>query len=446
YLRERIMELAFLNKGLTITLDDKRGEGRSETFFYEGGIIQFVQYLNQARTKLHDPIFFSKQNEHVEIEVALQYTDSYNEMVYSFVNDIKTIEGGTHMVGFKTALTRAVNDYARSSKLVKEERKITGNDAVEGLTAIISLKIAEPQFEGQTKTKLGNSEVRGQVDSIAYEAIKTYFEEHPPDAKNIMGKIVNAMEAREAAQKAKELIRRKNVFESSILPGKLADCSEEDPAKAELYFVEGDSAGGSSKQARDRRNQAILPLRGKILNVEKAPVHKVLTSEEIKNIVVSIGAGFKDDFDVKKVRYHKIIIMTDADVDGAHIRTLILTLFYRYFKPIIEHGYLYIAMPPLYRVQKGKTVQYVYTDAELERLMKELGEDVKLQRYKGLGEMNPGQLWETTMDPETRTLKKVAIEDAMQADELFSILMGDQVEPRRAFIEQHAVQVKNLDI
>ncbi|MFH0737780.1 MAG: DNA topoisomerase (ATP-hydrolyzing) subunit B [Candidatus Micrarchaeota archaeon] len=445
YLRERIMELAFLNKGLRMSLEDER-DGKKEEFCYEGGITEFVKYLNQARNKLHEPVHFSKRTDHVEIEVALQYTDSYSEMIYSFVNDIKTIEGGTHMVGFRTAITRVVNDYAKTNKLVKEEHKITGDDAIEGMTAILSLKVAEPQFEGQTKTKLGNSEIRGAVDSIVYEALKTYFEEHPPEAKNVLGKVINAMEAREAAQKAKDLIRRKNVFESSVLPGKLADCSEEDPAKSEIFFVEGDSAGGSSKQARDRRTQAILPLRGKILNVEKAPMHKVLTSEEIKNIVVSIGAGFKDDFDIGKVRYHKIVIMTDADVDGAHIRTLILTLFYRYFKPVIEKGYLYIAKPPLYRLAKGKAFRYAYNDAQLEAFTKEMGGDVGLQRYKGLGEMNPAQLWDTTMNPETRTLRKVTIDDAMLADELFSILMGEQVEPRKAFIEQHAVHAKNLDI
>jgi len=445
YLKERIMELAFLNKGLRITLSDER-DGKKEEFYYEGGIVQFVGHLNQARNKLHEPLHFTKKTDHVEVEVALQYTDSYNEMIYSFVNDIKTIEGGTHLAGFRTAVTRAVNDYAKSNKLVKEEHKITGDDAIEGATAIISLKIPEPQFEGQTKTKLGNSEVKGYVDSIVYDALKTYFEEHPQDAKKVLGKVINAMEAREAAQKAKDLIRRKNVFESSVLPGKLADCSEEDPAKSEIYFVEGDSAGGSSKMARDRRTQAILPLRGKILNVEKAPTHKVLTSEEIKNIVVSIGAGFKDDFDVKKVRYHKIIIMTDADVDGSHIRTLILTLFYRYFKPIIEHGYLYIAQPPLYRIQKAKHIEYAYSDVQLAEVVKRIGEGTNIQRYKGLGEMNPSQLWDTTMNPETRTLKKVTIEDAMVADELFTILMGDQVEPRKQFIEQHASLVKNLDI
>jgi DNA gyrase subunit B len=445
YLKERIMELAFLNRGLRIVLSDER-DGREEEFHYEGGITEFVKYLNQARNRLHEPFAFTKKTDSIEVDVALQYTDAYNESIYSFVNDIKTIEGGTHVVGFRTALTRAVNDYARSNKIVKEDHKITGDDSIEGLTAILSLKVPEPQFEGQTKTKLGNSEVRGAVDSIVYDMLKTYFEEHPPEAKRIMDKIVNAMQAREAAQKAKELIRRKNVFESSILPGKLADCSEEDPEKAEIFFVEGDSAGGSSKQARDRRNQAILPLRGKILNVEKAPMHKVLTSEEIKNIVVSIGAGFKDDFDISKVRYHKIVIMTDADVDGSHIRTLILTLFYRYFKPVIEKGYLYIAQPPLYRVAKGRSFQYAYSDAQLSQLQAQMGDGLNIQRYKGLGEMNPGQLWETTMNPETRTLQRVTIDDAMLADELFTILMGDQVEPRRNFIEQHAEHVKNLDI
>ncbi|MFN7991776.1 MAG: DNA topoisomerase (ATP-hydrolyzing) subunit B [Candidatus Micrarchaeia archaeon] len=445
YLKERIMELAFLNKGLRMSLEDER-DGKKEEFYYEGGIAEFVKYLNSARNKLHEPIAFTKRTDSIEIDVALQYTDSYNEMIYSFVNDIKTIEGGTHLVGFRTALTRVVNDYARSNKLVKEEHKITGDDSIEGLTAIISLKVPEPQFEGQTKTKLGNSEVRGAVDSIVYETLKTYMEEHPPDSKRILDKIVNAMEAREAAQKAKELIRRKNVFESSVLPGKLADCAEEDPAKSEIFFVEGDSAGGSSKMARDRQHQAILPLRGKILNVEKAPMHKVLESEQIRNIVLSIGAGFKDDFDISKVRYHKIVIMSDADVDGSHIRTLILTLFYRYFKEVIEKGYLYAAQPPLYRIAKGKAVHYAYSDAQLAEILKQVGEGTNIQRYKGLGEMNASQLWETTMNPETRTLKKVTIEDSMLADELFTVLMGDAVEPRRNFIEQHAANVKNLDI
>lgn len=445
YLRERIMELAFLNKGLRISISDER-DGRKESFCYEGGIVEFVKHINEARNKLHEPFYLNKKTDSIDIEISLQYTDAYSDSIYSFVNDIKTVEGGTHLVGFRTALTRAVNDYAKSNKSIKEDQKITGDDAIEGLTAIISVKVPEPQFEGQTKTKLGNSEVRGAVDSITYDALKTYLEEHPPFAKPILMKILNSMEAREAAQKAKDLIRRKNVFESSVLPGKLADCSEEDPAKCEIYFVEGDSAGGSSKQARDRRYQAILPLRGKILNVEKAPIHKIIDSEAIRNIVLSIGAGFKDDFDIKKVRYHKVIIMTDADVDGSHIRTLILTLFYRYFKQLIDTGYLYIAQPPLYRIQKGKSVQYAYNDAQLADVLKGIGGEANIQRYKGLGEMNPGQLWETTMNPETRTLKKVTVEDAMAADELFTLLMGDVVEPRKAFIEQHGAMVKNLDI
>lgn len=445
YLKERLMELAFLNKGLRIAISDERTDKKDE-FLYEGGIQEFVQHLNKARNPLHEPFYFEKKSSGVEVEIALQYTDGYNEMVYSFVNNIKTIEGGTHLTGFKTALTRAVNEYVKSSKILKEDRKIMGNDAAEGLGAVISLRVPEPQFEGQTKTKLGNSEVRGIVDRIVYDNLKTHLEEHPEDAKRIAQKIISSMEAREAAQKARELVRRKTVFESSLLPGKLADCSEQDPEKAEIFIVEGDSAGGSSKQARDRRCQAILPLRGKILNVEKAPMHKVFNSEEIKNVVLSMGAGFKDDFDMSKLRYHKIVIMTDADVDGSHIRTLLLTLFYRYFKPMIENGYLYIAQPPLYRVQKGKRIEYAYSDAQLQQVVAEVGENANIQRYKGLGEMNPGQLWETTMNPETRTLKKVTIEDALAADELFTILMGDQVEPRKQFIEEHAVEVKNLDI
>ncbi len=445
YMKERMMELAFLNKGLRIKMEDER-DGKKEEFHFEGGISEFVEHLNKARNKLHPVFYFNKKAPNVEVEIAIQYTDSYNEMVYSFVNDIKTIEGGTHLAGFRAALTRVINDFAKQKKLLKDDQKLSGDDAIEGMTAIISVKVAEPQFEGQTKTKLGNSEIKGQVESIVYEQLKTYLEEHPQDAKVISDKIMSAMEAREAAQKAKDLIRRKNVFESSLLPGKLADCSEEDPAKCEIYLVEGDSAGGSSKSARDRNFQAILPLRGKILNVEKAPIHKILTSEQIRNIVVSIGAGFKDDLDVSKVRYHKIVLMCDADVDGAHIRTLILTLFYRYFKPVIEKGYIYIAQPPLYRIQKGKAVKYAYSDAQLNEILKEVGTDPVIQRYKGLGEMNPSQLWETTMDPATRTLKQVTIGDAMLADELFTILMGDAVEPRREFIEQNAGTVKNLDI
>ncbi len=445
YLKERLMELAFLNKGLRIVISDERNDRREE-FFFEGGIKEFVSHLNKARNKLHEAYYFEKISNDVEIEVAMQFTDSFSPMIYSFVNNIKTIEGGTHLTGFRTALTRVINDYVKQNRVVKEDKKITGDDIMEGLTAVISARVQEPQFEGQTKTKLGNSEVRGAVDSMVYETFKTYLEEHPDDAKNICAKIVNSMEAREAAQKAKDLIRRKNVFESSLLPGKLADCSEQDPSKAELYIVEGDSAGGTSKQARDRSYQAILPLRGKILNVEKAPMHRVLASEEIKNMVLALGGGFKDEFDISKIRYHKIVIMTDADVDGSHIRTLILTLFYRYFKDVIERGYLYIAQPPLYKIQKGKQINYAYTDAQLQEVLTEIGGNAGIQRYKGLGEMNAGQLWETTMDPETRTLKRVTIEDAMVADELFSILMGDAVEPRREFIEKNAVYVKNLDV
>ncbi len=445
YLKERLMELAFLNKGLRINLSEEKTQ-HTEEFFYEGGLVQFVEFLNKARTKLHSPFFVSKKADGVELEFAIQYTDSYNDMVYTFVNDIKTIEGGTHLVGFKTALTRVINDYVRSHKIVKEDRKIAGDDALEGLTCVLSLKIPEPQFEGQTKTKLGNSEIKGIVDSIVHDALKTYLEETPENARKIASKIVQSMEAREAAQKAKELIRRKNIFETSILPGKLADCEEEDPTKAEVFLVEGDSAGGSSKSARDRRFQAILPLKGKILNVEKAPIHKTLTSEEIKNIILALGAGFKDEIDLKKLRYHKIIITCDADVDGAHIRTLLLTLFYRYLRPLVDKGYIYIAQPPLYKIKKGKTERYVYGDEQLQLALKELGDGCEIQRYKGLGEMNPSQLWETTMNPEKRTLKKVTVEDAMKADELFSILMGEEVEPRREFIEAYAKEVKNLDI
>jgi DNA gyrase subunit B len=448
YLRERFMELAFLNKDITITFTDERVDPKKEeVFHYEGGIVQFVTYLNQAKTALHHPIYYSKKSDGIEVEFAIQYTTSYNDVIYTFVNDIKTIEGGTHLIGFKTALTRALNEYLHSNKIIKEEEKrITGDDALEGLTAVLSLKIPEPQFEGQTKTKLGNSEVKGIVDSIVYEAIKGYLEENPEPAKKIAEKVISSMEAREAAQKAKELIRRKSIFETSILPGKLADCEEEDPSCAELFFVEGESAGGSSKMARDRRFQAILPLKGKILNVEKAPIHKVLTNEEIRNIVLSLGAGFKDDFDINKLRYHKLIIMTDSDVDGSHIRTLLLTLFYRYFKPIIEKGYLYVAQAPLYRVKKGKYQEYAYNDEQLVEILKKVGDDAEVQRYKGLGEMNPQQLWETTMDPEKRTLIRITIEDAMKADELFTILMGEEVEPRRKFIESYAKEVKNLDI
>ncbi len=446
YLREHLMELAYLNAGLKILLKDERGKGQVETFHYEGGIKEFVEYLNKARTKIQKPFYYKKKVGSTEVEYAVQYTDSYNELMYSFVNDIKTIEGGTHVTGFKTALTRAMNEYLKSGGYLKGDRRISGNDVLEGLTVVLSLKVQEPQFEGQTKTKLGNSEIKGQVDRTVFESLKTFLEENPSDSRAIANKILKSMHAREAAQKAKDLIRRKSVFESSILPGKLADCTDSDPTKAELYLVEGDSAGGSAKQARDRKHQAILPLRGKILNVEKAPLHRALANEEIKSMVLALGTGFRDDFNISKLRYHKIVVMTDADVDGSHIRTLLLTLFYRYFRPIIEQGYLYIAQPPLYKVKKGKTIVYAYSDDELNMLLKGEMKGAEIQRYKGLGEMNPDQLWDTTMDPETRTLKQVTIEDAMAADELFTILMGVEVGPRRDFIQKHAAEVKNLDV
>ncbi len=444
-LRERMMELAFLNAGISIRLSDGRDE-KSELFHYTGGIKEFVEFLNKARTPLHGPQYCMKTTEELELEYSLQYTNVFSQNIYSFVNNIKTIEGGTHLSGFKTALTRVINEYMRSNKLIKEGKRVSGDDALEGLTAIISVKVPEPQFEGQTKTKLGNWDVKGAVDSLVYESMMSYLDENPNEAKIISQKIVKSMEAREAAQKAKELIRRKNVFESSILPGKLSDCIEKDPEKCELFIVEGDSAGGSSRQGRDRAIQAILPLKGKILNVEKAPMHRVLTSEEIKSIVMSIGAGFGEDFDISKSRYHKYVIMTDADVDGAHIRTLLLTLFYRHFKEVINNGYLYIAQPPLYKIKKGKHIEYAYSDRELQEQLKNFEGKPDIQQYKGLGEMNPDQLWETTMNPETRTLKQVTIDDAMLADELFAILMGDEVAPRKEFIESYAKEVKNLDI
>ncbi|MEM3422254.1 MAG: DNA topoisomerase (ATP-hydrolyzing) subunit B [Candidatus Bilamarchaeaceae archaeon] len=445
YLKERLMELAFLNPTISILFTDER-VGEREYYHYEGGIKQFVEHINRAKPKLHPVIYAKKTEGDIEMEYAMQYTESYSETIYSFVNNINTIEGGTHVSGYKTAITRATNEYLTKEKYLKGESKLKGEDVVEGLTAIISVKVPEPQFEGQTKTKLGNSEIKGLVDSFVYETIMRHFEENPNDARAIAAKVMKSMEAREAAQKAKELIRRKNVFETSMLPGKLADCTEKDVEKTELYFVEGDSAGGSAKQGRDRRYQAILPLRGKILNVEKAPLHKALSNEEIKAIAIALGTGIKDEFDIKKLRYNKIIIMTDADVDGSHIRTLLLTLFYRYFRPIIETGHLYIAQPPLYKLKKGKEVRYAYSDDELKKMLNEDMKGAEIQRYKGLGEMNPEQLWETTMDPERRTLKKVTIKDAMLADEIFRVLMGEEVEPRREFIEKHAVEVRNLDI
>ena len=444
-LSTRLRELAFLNKGVSITFLDERA-GKEEKFHYEGGLIEFVRYLNKNKITLHDPIFFEKEKDKVIVDLAFQYNDGYNYAVFSFVNNINTIEGGTHLSGFKTAMTRCFNSYAQKHKLT-DTGKLTSDDIFEGLTAIVSIKMSDPQFEGQTKSKLGNSDVKGIVDSLAFDQMSTYFEENPAIAKAVLGKCIDAAKAREAARKARELTRRKSYLEGSGLPGKLADCSSKDPAQCELYLVEGDSAGGSAKQGRDRSFQAILPLRGKILNVEKSRLNKILANNEIVTIITALGCGVGDEFDVSKLRYNKIIIMTDADVDGNHIACLLLTLFYRYMRPLIEQGHVYLAMPPLYQLKAGKRIEYVYNDAEKEKMLKEMNNDkVGIQRYKGLGEMNPHQLWETTMDPSTRTLKAVQIEDAIAADLMFVILMGDEVEPRRKFIQDHAKDVGELDI
>jgi DNA gyrase subunit B len=448
-LQKRLRELAFLNRGVRITLHDER-ENKTDTYHYEGGIRSFVEYLNKNKEKLHEPpIYIEGAKDGLTVEIALQYNDSYASNIYSYANNIHTHEGGTHESGFKSALTRVINDYARKHNLLKDkEGNLTGDDVREGLTAIISVKIPEPQFEGQTKTKLGNSEARGITESLFAEHFSTYLEEHPQEAKRIVEKSMMAARAREAARKARELTRRKNALEFSSLPGKLADCSSRDAAISELYIVEGDSAGGSAKQGRDRQFQAILPLKGKILNVEKARLDKILSNMEIRAIITALGTGISEDFDIEKARYHKIIIMTDADVDGAHIRTLLLTFFYRYMRPLIENGYVYIAQPPLYKFQQGKVVRYAYNDAQLNKIRAEAPArpEPNIQRYKGLGEMNPEQLWETTMDPESRTLLRVTLEDAMQADEIFEMLMGDKVEPRRDFIQENAKKVRNLDI
>ncbi|KHM47271.1 DNA gyrase subunit B, partial [Anaerovibrio lipolyticus] len=447
-LKHRLRELAFLNRGITINLSDERS-GNRESFHFEGGIRSFVEHLNRKKTKINEtPIYFNGTKDDIVVEIAMQYNDTYQENIYSFVNNINTEEGGTHLAGFKIALTRAANDFAKKNNIIKgNQQNLSGEDVREGLTCVISLKIREPQFEGQTKTKLGNSEVRGIVDSIVSEGLNEYFEENPAITKRVLDKAVMASRAREAARKARELTRRKNALEVNSLPGKLADCSVKDPEKAEIYIVEGDSAGGSAKQGRDRRFQAILPLRGKILNVEKARLDKIYSNAEIRTMITAFGSGIGDEFDISKRRYGKIIIMTDADVDGAHIRTLLLTFFYRYMKPLIERGHVYIAQPPLYQIRKGKKHWYTFSDEELEAKLNEVGRDgVNVQRYKGLGEMNPEQLWETTMDPETRTMLRVDMEDAQEADELFNILMGDKVEPRRQFIEEHAKYVRNLDI
>ncbi|MEM0498307.1 MAG: DNA topoisomerase (ATP-hydrolyzing) subunit B [Methanothrix sp.] len=443
-LSSRLRELAFLNRGLRISITDERS-GRSKTFQYDGGVVSFVQYLNRSKEVLHpNPIYFSRVRDGVSVEVAMQYNTSYNESVFTFANNINTREGGTHLSGFRAALTKTVNDFAREKKLLKGDAKLTGDDLREGLVAVVSVRLPDPQFEGQTKTRLGNSAVRGIVESLVSEGLMEYFELNPQVAEAIVDKATEAMRAREAARKAKELTRRKTALASSGLPGKLADCVESDPAKSELYIVEGESAGGSAKQGRNRHFQAVLPLRGKILNVERARLDKMLKNEEIRNLITALGTGIGDDFDITKARYHKIIIMTDADVDGSHIRTLLLTFFYRYMQPLIEAGYVYIAQPPLYQVRRGKSVRYAYSDEELAKLLEE-GKAV-VQRYKGLGEMNPEQLWETTMDPERRTLLRVTLKDAVEADEIFSILMGEQVEPRRIFIETHAREVRNLDV
>lgn len=449
-LATRLRELSFLNRGIKITIEDKRVENKRNEYHYEGGIKSYVEHLNRTKEVIHEePIFIEGEKEGIAIEVSIQYNDGFTSNIYSFANNIHTYEGGTHESGFKTALTRVINDYARKNGIFKEnDANLSGEDVREGLTAIISIKHPDPQFEGQTKTKLGNSEARTATDTIFSEHFEKFLLENPTVARKIVEKGLMAARARLAAKKARELTRRKSALEVSSLPGKLADCSSKDPSISELYIVEGDSAGGSAKQGRDRHFQAILPLRGKILNVEKSRLDKILSNNEVRAIITAVGTGIGEDFDIAKARYHKIFIMTDADVDGAHIRTLLLTFFYRYMRQIIEAGYIYIAQPPLYKIQQGKRVEYAYNDRQLEQMLEELPKTPKpgIQRYKGLGEMNPGQLWETTLNPETRTLLQVSLEDAIEADETFEILMGDKVEPRRQFIEENAVYVKNLDI
>ncbi|OQX84579.1 MAG: DNA topoisomerase (ATP-hydrolyzing) subunit B [Candidatus Latescibacteria bacterium 4484_7] len=449
-LSQRFRELAFLNKGIRIEFEDERN-GKKHEFHYTGGIISFVKWLNQNRTTLHSPpIYIEDRKDNVEVQIAIQYNDTYKENIFCFANNINTVDGGTHLVGFKTALTRTLNNYAQKNNLFKKQKiTLSGDDVREGVTAVISVKLPDPQFEGQTKAKLGNSEVKGLVESMLGQKLSEFLEEHPSVAKKIVEKALQSARARDAARKARELVRRKSALESNTLPGKLADCSITDPAQCELYLVEGDSAGGSAKQGRDRRFQAILPLRGKILNVEKARIDKILSNEEIKTIITALGTGIGgEEFDISKARYNKVIIMTDADVDGAHIRTLILTLFFRYMPDLVKAGYVYIAQPPLYRVKKGKEERYAYSDEEKDKIVKEMGgsSNVYVQRYKGLGEMNPEQLWHTTMDPERRTILQVTLEDAVEADQIFTILMGDQVEPRKNFIVENALQVRNLDV
>ncbi len=454
-LATRLRELAFLNRGVTITLGDERpGQEKKGKYRYEGGIKEFVKYLRGSRKALHsDVVYVEAKRPECEIELALQYNDGYKEDTFTFVNNINTHEGGTHLTGFKAALTRTLNDYARRNGLFKKTSfALTGEDVREGLIAILSVRVMDPQFEGQTKTKLGNSEVRGAVESVVNEGLSNFLAENPSIARKIIDKVMQAARAREAARQARDLTRRKSALEGSILPGKLADCSLDDPSVSELYLVEGDSAGGSAKQGRDRNFQAILPLRGKILNVEKARLDRVLSNEEIRTIITAVGTGIGDDeFNLGNARYHRIIIMTDADVDGAHIRTLLLTFFFRHMRQLIEAGHVYIAQPPLYRIKRGKEEHYAYSDDERDQILNRMGGDGKsgradVQRYKGLGEMNPDQLWNTTMDPERRTILRVTMDDAVEADRLFTLLMGDEVEPRRAFIEENARYVKNLDV
>ncbi|MBC8248162.1 MAG: DNA topoisomerase (ATP-hydrolyzing) subunit B [Anaerolineales bacterium] len=444
---QRFREMAFLTRGLTIHFLDERDE-REMSFYFEGGITSFVRYLNKNRTILHAPIHVEKQVDSALVEAAIQYTDGYAESVYAFANNINTVDGGTHLTGFRSALTRTLNDYARKNSLLKDnEPNFSGEDTREGLTAIVSVKLTDPQFESQTKARLGNAEIKGQVESVLSEALSTFLEENPRQAKAIIEKCLTASRARVAARHARDLVIRRSALESSTLPGKLADCSERDPAKCEIYIVEGDSAGGSAKQGRDRHFQAILPLRGKILNTERARLDRILKNKEIQALISALGTGISDWFDLSGLRYHRIIIMTDADVDGSHIRTLLLTFLFRYMEPLIENGHLFIAQPPLYRIESKRKVYYVYTEAERARLLKKLDDSkVSLQRYKGLGEMNPDQLWDTTMDPEKRTLLQVTIEDAAAADRTFDMLMGSSVPPRKRFIQTHAKEVRNLDV
>jgi DNA gyrase subunit B len=449
-LSRRLRELAFLNKGVKISLKDlrKKDEIKEHQFSFNGGIISFVEYINQAKTVLHKkPIYFEEKRDDIEIEVAIQYNDGYTENIFTFVNTINTVEGGTHLIGFKSGLTRTINDIIKRSSYIKNKLILIGDDVREGLTAVLSIKMLNPQFEGQTKAKLGNSEVKGIVESMVYEHLSDYFERNPIDAKKIIDKCMQSAKAREAARKARELTRRKNALETDTLPGKLADCSIQDPKRCELYIVEGDSAGGSAKQGRDRTFQAILPIWGKMLNVEKTRLDKVLENDKLQPIIASLGTGIGDNFDISKLRYGKVIIMADADVDGSHIRTLLLTFFFRYMRELIEKGHVYIACAPLYKISNKNEVRYAYSEEEKEEILKEIGgHGVTVQRYKGLGEMNPPQLWETTMNPEKRTLLKITSEDAVEAEEIFSILMGDAVVPRREFIEKNARFVKNIDV